>query len=336
MHVIELTAPSLDAFRRTRQDDPKPRRGEALVRMKAATLNFIDIAVASGNYPGLSFPLVPVADGAGEVVAVGEEVETVSPGDRVAIHPKALWPAGRADARQARAMRGVNLPGALRELAAVGADTLVPVPDHLSWEQAASLPIAATTAWNALSAADIGPGSTVVLLGTGGVSIIALQLAKARGARVIITSSTDEKLARAKRLGADEVINYRETPDWDQSVIALTDGLGAELVLETAGAGTFARSMSAVRQGGTIFTVGFVSGNRLELDLMPIIVKAIRILGVNTGSAADLAEAMRAIAAHRLAPVIDEVYPLGEVRGAYETLAKGGAHFGKLAIGIAF
>jgi NADPH:quinone reductase-like Zn-dependent oxidoreductase len=336
MHIIELTAPSLDAFRHTQTDDPSPRRGEALVRMKAATLNFIDIAVASGAYPGPSFPLVPVADGAGEVIAVGDEVETVRPGDRVAIHPKAFWPAGRATARQAHAMRGVNLPGALRELAAVAADTLVRVPDHLSWEQAASLPIAATTAWNALAAADIGPGSTVVLLGTGGVSIIALQLAKARGARVIITSSSDEKLAQAKLLGADELINYRKTPAWHQAVLAVTDGIGAELILETAGAGTFAQSMAAVRQGGTIFTIGFVSGNRLELDLMPIIVKAIRILGNNTGSAADLAEATRAIAAHRIAPVIDKVYALSELRDAYAALAQGGAHFGKLAISVAF
>jgi NADPH:quinone reductase-like Zn-dependent oxidoreductase len=336
MRALELFAPSLDSLHQTEQPNPSPRRGEALVKMQAASLNFIDIAVATGAYPGPIFPLVPVADGAGEVVAIGEEVETVKPGDRVIIHPKALWVAGRATARTARAMRGVNLPGTLRELATVSADTLVKAPDHLSWQQAAALPIAATTAWNALAAADIGPGSMVVLLGTGGVSIHALQLAKARGAGIIIASSADEKLARAQALGADHLINYRANPAWNQKVMELTDGVGADLVIETAGVQTFARSMEAVRQGGTIFTVGFVTGTVGEIDLMPIITKSIRVQGFNTGSAADLADAVKAVAAHRIEPVVDRIYGLGDVREAYEALARGGSHFGKLAITVDF
>lgn len=336
MKAIQLTHPSLDAFHLTQLDEPTPARGEALVRMKAASLNFIDVAVATGAYAGASFPLIPVADGAGEVVAVGAEVDTVSPGDRVVIHPKALWSAGRGTARNARAMRGVNLPGALRQFAVAPADTLVKLPAHLSWEQAASLPITATTAWNALTAADIRPGSTVAVLGTGGASVFAIQLARARGATVIVTSSSDDKLARAKRIGADHVVNYVVTPQWDEAILSITDGVGVDLVLETAGAQTFARSLHAVRHGGTVFTIGFLTGGKAELDLMTIIVKAIRVLGNNTGSAADLADAVTAIGACGIEPVVDKAFGIAEVREAYRALAAGGAHFGKLAITLDF
>jgi len=336
MKALHLTAPSLDALRVVTLDDPVPQRGEALVRLKAASLNFIDVAVATGAYPGPTFPLVPVADGAGEVVALGPDVDTLAVGDRVAIHPKTLWPAGRPSDRGAHAMRGVERPGSLREYAAVSADTLVKLPDHLSWEQGASLPITATTAWNALATADIGPGRTVAVLGTGGSSVATIQLAKARGARVIVTSSSDEKLERAKALGADHLINYRRTPDWDRAVIDATGGHGADLVLETAGARTFARSLNAVRHGGTVFAIGFLSGGAAEVDLLRIIVKSLRVQGNNTGSAEDLADAVAAIAAARIEPVVDRVYELAEVRRAYEALAAGGSHFGKLAVRLDF
>jgi len=336
MNAIQLTRPSLDAFRVAQLDEPVPGRGEALVRMRAASLNFIDVAVATGAYPGPAFPLVPVADGAGEVAAIGPEVDTVAPGDRIAIHPKALWAAGRGTARNAHAMRGVNLPGSLREYAVVSVDTLVKVPPRLSWEQAASLPITATTAWNALAVADVGPGSTVAVLGTGGASVFAIQLAKARGATVIVTSSSDEKLARAKRIGADHLVNYRATPEWDQEILTITDGVGVDLVLETAGAETFARSLNAVRHGGTVFTIGFLSGVKTEVDLLTIIGKSIRVQGNNTGSAADLAAAVGAIAASGIEPVVDRVYSVGGAREAYQTLAAGKSHFGKLAIKLDF
>ena len=336
MKAVQLIRPSFDAFRVAQLDEPVPSRGEALVRMKAASLNFIDVAVATGAYPGPVFPLVPVADGAGEVVAVGSDVDTVAPGDRVAIHPKAMWAAGRGTARNAHVMRGVALPGSLREYAVASADTLVKLPPRLSWEQAASLPITATTAWNALTAADIRPGRTVAVLGTGGSSVFAIQLAKACGATVIVTSSSDEKLARARRIGADHLINYRATPEWDREILSITDGAGVDLVLETVGAETFARSLNAVRHGGTVFTIGFLSGAKAGVDLMTIIVKSIRVQGNNTGSAADLAGAVAAIAAGGIEPVVDKVYGVGDVQQAYETLAAGKSHFGKLAIKLDF
>ena len=336
MKAIHLTQASLDAFRFVDIDEPQPAPSEVLVRMKAASLNFIDVALALGAYPGASYPVIPVADGAGEVVAVGSEVTGLARGDRVAIHPKSAWAAGRPTAARARTMRGLTAPGSLRAYAAVAADTAVKVPDHLSWEQAASLPVTTTTAWNALQAADIGPGRTVVVLGTGGSSVSALQLAKARGAQVIVTSSSDEKLQRARALGADHLINYRSTPEWDTAVRDITGGKGADLVLETVGAQTFGQSLKAARHGGTVFTIGFLTGGQTTVDLMLVIVNSLRLLGNNTGSAEDLSDAVAAIAAHRIQPVVDEVFGLESLHKAYETMATKKTHFGKLAITIDF
>ncbi len=334
MQTIELSHASLEAFAPVQRPDPDaPGPGQVLVRMRAASLNFLDLAAAGGHYPGVRFPLVPVADGAGEVVAIGDAVEGLAVGDRVAIHPKARWTAGRGTAWNAAVMRGINLPGALRQFARLEASSLVLAPSHLDWPQIASLPITATTAWNALAVASIGPGSTVVLPGTGGVSLSALQLAKARGARVIVTSSSDDKLARMHELGADETINYRNTPAWDTAVREITDGIGADLVVETVGPATFMRSLSAVRQGGTVYAIGFHSGTTLQLDLMPIIAKAIRVQGGNTGSVQDLSDAVAAIGAHRVVPVVGRVFPVDQVRDAYAALAEA-RHLGKIALDI--
>jgi NADPH:quinone reductase-like Zn-dependent oxidoreductase len=230
-------------------------------------------------------------------------------------------------------MRGVTEPGSLIEISHVDAASLVKAPAHLSWEQLAALPICATTAWNAMKAGGVGPSSSVVLLGTGGVSVFALQLAKAAGARVIITSSSDEKLRRAADLGADETINYVRETDWDERVIELSGGKGADLVVETGGSATFRRSLNAVRQAGCVFTVGFVSGSTVELDLLSIISKAVRVVGNNTGSAADFSEAMAVITAHAIEPVIDRQFGMQELEQAYVALGAGG-HFGKLALTI--
>lgn len=287
MKAIELTAPTIAAFRLTELPEPTVGRGEVLVRMRAATLNFIDIAIATGNFPGARFPMIPVSDGAGEIAALGEGVHGWAVGERVIPHFMPNWDAGPITQRNVAAMRGVTLPGSLVEYVAVPAASLVSIPEHLDFAQGASLPIAATTAWNALRSAQVRPGSVVVLLGTGGVSIVALQLAKASGATVILASSSDDKLERARQIGADHLINYRATPAWDARVLELTAGRGADLVIDTVGSATIVRSLNAAAMGGTVFTVGFISGSTASLDMLPVIVKALRIVGNNTGSVAN-------------------------------------------------
>ncbi len=253
-------------------------------------------------------------------------------GDRVIPHFMPHWQGGAITPRHVATMRGLTLPGSLVDYVVVPATSLVALPAHLDFVQGAALPIAATTAWNAVRSAPVRPGSVVVLLGTGGVSLFALQFAKASGATVILASSSDAKQERARQLGADHLINYRATPAWDEQVLKLTDGRGADLVVETVGAATFARSLNAAAVGGTVFTVGFVGGTASSIDLLPIIVKALRIVGNNTGSVADLAEAAKAIAAHCIVPVIDRVFDIADTASAYAELSAGGRHFGKIAI----
>lgn len=332
MKAIELTAPCLAALRATELPDPVAGPGEVVVRLRAAALNYLDVAIATGEFPVPAFPMIPVADGAGEVAALGDGVDGLALGDRVVPHFMPRWQGGAITPRNVAAMRGLTLPGSLAEYVAVPATSLVALPAHLDFAQGATLPVAATTAWNALRSAAVRPGSVVLLLGTGGVSIFALQFAKAAGATVVIASSSAEKLERARLLGADHLINYRDTPAWDEEVLKLTAGHGADLVVETVGAATIARSLRAAATGGTVFTVGFVGGTSAPVDLLPVIVKALRVVGNNTGSVADLAEAARAIAAHRIVPVIDRVFGIGDAREAYAQLAAGGQHFGKLAI----
>jgi NADPH:quinone reductase-like Zn-dependent oxidoreductase len=299
--------------------------------MRAASINFIDVAVATGQYPGVTYPVVPLVDGAGEVIQIGPEVWQVALGDRVAVHSKPRWIAGEGDASIATTTRGVNMRGSLIEIADLDAASIVRMPDHLSWEGIAATPGAGVGAWRGLEAASIGPAATVVLLGTGGVSIFALQLAKARGARVIITSSSDRKLERARALGADETVNYRDRPEWDAAVRSFTDGVGADLVIEAVGGADFNRSIKAVRYGGTIYALGFLGGATAEVDLLSIISNGLRIEGTNGGSVADLAATVAAIAAHRIEPVIDRSFALADLADAYSLMQRGG-HFGKIAV----
>ena len=297
-----------------------------LVRLRAATLNFVDVAIATGRFPGARLPMIPVAYGAGEIAALGEDVGGLSIGDRVIPHFMPNWQGGAIMPFNVAAMRGVTLPGSLAEYAAVPATSLIALPAHLNFVQGAALPIAATTAWNAVRSAQVRPGSVVVLLGTGGVSIFALQPARASGATAILASSSDEKLERARLIGADHLIKYRATPAWDEAVLKLTEGRGADLVVETVGGASIRRSVNAAAVGGTVLPVGFVGCTTSSIDLLPIIVKALRIVGNNTGSMADLAEAARAIAAHRIVPVIDHVFGIDDAGAAYAELSAAGRH----------
>ncbi len=332
MRAIQLTAPSLDAFQTVELPPPKPGPGEALLQLRAASLNFIDIAVATGGLAVPGFPLIPVADGAGEIAEIGKNELGLKEGDRVIPHFMPNWQGGSITPQKVSTMRGVTTTGSLAEFVAVPIASLVKLPAHLDFARGATLPIVATTAWNALQAGKVGPGSTVALLGTGGVSIMALQLAKAVGAKVILTSSSEERLARAESLGADHLVNHRTSPDWDARVLEITDGRGADLVLDSVGEATFARSLKAASYGGTVFTVGFLTGAAPSIGLLDIIVKALHVVGNNTGSVDSLAEVVRAIASHRIVPVIGDTYPFVEASAGYARLASQGQHFAKIAI----
>ncbi len=312
---------------------PRPAADEVLIRLHAAGLNYLDLMVARGRLGDTTPPFVPGTDGAGEIVEMGASVRGWTIGDRVMSGLIVDWSAGLPSEATTRRIRGVTMPGSLAEYAVVPASALVRIPDGMPYTQAVTLPIAATTAWNAIFKSRTGPASTVALLGTGGVSLFALQFAKAAGARVILSSSSNEKLERAQRLGADVLINYTTTPAWDDAVLEATDGQGADLVVETVGGTTFARSINAARIGGTVYVVGFIGGMEVSMPVLPVMVKTLNILGSQTGSTRDLAQAVQAVRQARIEPVIDRVFPFDAAADAYAYLASG-THFGKVVISI--
>jgi len=334
MKAWRLTAPGLENLQRMDTSRPVPAYGEVLIRQHAVSLNYLDLAVAQGSFGNGLFPIIPAADSAGEIVEIGEGVDDWRPGARVTVGSMLRWQAGPLAAPLHQHLRGVTVDGGLAEYAVVPAAALASVPSHLNWEEASTLPIAATTAWNAIRKGGVSIGATVLLLGTGGVSMYALAMAKAAGARVIIISSSDEKLLRAKRLGADNMINYRKTPDWDDEVLKLTEGRGADLVLESVGAATFPKSLNSAGYGATIFVIGFVGGAELNIPVMPIMLKTLSIVGNNTGSTQDLRNAIFAINHAEIRPVIDRVFSFDEVPLAYQHMASA-VHVGKIAIRIA-
>ncbi|HKA18855.1 MAG TPA: NAD(P)-dependent alcohol dehydrogenase [Blastocatellia bacterium] len=323
----------LESLTQVERLDPTAAPLHVVIKMKAVSLNYRDLLTVEGKYnPRLPLPLVPLSDGIGEVVSVGEGVARVKVGDRVAANFSQKWLGGEPARSKLGASLGGPLDGMLSEFRALHEDGLVHVPSHLTDEEAATLPCAAVTAWNSLiNLGGLRAGETVLLQGTGGVSIFALQFAKLSGARVIITSSSDEKLERAKALGADLGINYSTTPDWDKQAKRLTGGTGVDHIIEVGGAGTFANSLRAIKIGGHIALIGNLSGNATEVNLVLILMQNLRIQGVLVGSR-DTFEAMnRAIALHQLRPVIDRVFPFDEARHAFEYMASG-AHFGKICI----
>jgi NADPH:quinone reductase-like Zn-dependent oxidoreductase len=330
----------LDRLELVERPEPEPGPGEVLLRMRAASINFRDYMMVEGKYnPKQPLPLVPCSDGVGEVVALGPGAAQLAPGLSVGARVTPIfaqgWLGGRPWRDAVRTTLGGPLDGTLSELMTARAEGVVPVPEHLSDEEAATLPCAAVTAWNALTWATDPPiraGDTVLTLGTGGVSIFALQLARLLGARVIVTSSSDDKLERARELGAWQGINYRETVEWGRRVRELT-GEGADLVVEVGGGETLPRSLQAVKAGGTIALIGVLAGRPAEVDVASILMRSVRVQGVLVGSREDFAAMNRAIAHHSLRPVVDRVFPFEEARGAFEHLAAG-RHLGKVCIRI--
>jgi NADPH:quinone reductase-like Zn-dependent oxidoreductase len=278
-------------------------------------------------------PLIPLSDGAGEVLAVGDGVIRVKPGDRVAAIFMQKWITGEQDDVKANSALGGSIDGMMAELVCLDAAGLVHFPEHLSYEEAACLPCAGVTAWNALMrSGEVKPGDSVLLQGSGGVSIFALQFAKMAGARVIITSSSDAKLDRLKSMGADETVNYKTTPDWDKPARQLTGGIGVDHVVEVGGAGTLPLSSKAVRRGGHIALIGVLTGGG-TFDPRLMMVKAVRLQGIYVGSREMFEEMNRAIALSGSRPVIDQVLEFGQLHEALSHM-ESGAHFGKICLRV--
>ena len=334
MRVLEATDFSIDALKLAERPIPKPRRGEILVHIKAASLNYRDLAILTQKYmSALPMPYVPASDCGGEVVEIGEEVTRFKVGDRVTPVYTQGWHDGYPTPEQrTKRTLGAPLSGVLQDYVVVPAEDAVSIPANLSDAEAATLPIAALTAWSTLQEGGIKAGDTVLVQGTGGVALFALQFARIMGARVIALSSSDEKLGRAKQLGADIGINYRTTPDWGVAVKEATGGRGVDIVVETAGA-TLEKSLAAVAFGGFIGIVGFVAGMKAQIPLRSIIGPMVRIQGIAVGSRARFEAMNRAIALHMLKPVIDSTFPLEKTADAFRHLEQG-KHFGKIVIAI--
>jgi NADPH:quinone reductase-like Zn-dependent oxidoreductase len=336
MKAYELQKAGLDGLAQTKRALKAPAAGEVQLKVKAASLNYRDLKVAQGGYRKFDYPLVPVSDGVGEVVAVGEGVTRFEIGDRAATHFHPHWFSNaRPTAAETAQTLGGALDGILAELVNLPADWLVKVPGYLTDEEAATLPIAALTAWTTLvEDGGLRAGETVLVEGSGGVSIFAIQFASLFGARVIAISSSDAKLARAGKLGATHTINYKSNPDWDQEVLRLTDGEGVDHVVEVAGGATLGKALKALRSGGQIGVIGFLDSAKTEVDLLTVIGKRARIRGVLVGSRDAFERMNHFLAQHELRPVIDTVFEFDEVREAFDHLASG-KHFGKIAIRVA-
>jgi NADPH:quinone reductase-like Zn-dependent oxidoreductase len=334
MRVYQLPqATGIDALVEVDLPTPKPGPRQVLVKVAACSLNYRDLAIALGTYrmPTKS-KLIPLSDGAGEVVEVGADVTRVKVGDRVAGCFFQRWIGGPPEADTHLSALGGGIDGMLADYAVLEEHGVVKLPSHLSFEEGASLPCAAVTAWHALAEhARVVAGQTVLVQGTGGVSIFALQLARLMGAQVIVTSSSEQKLARAKELGAAHGVNYKATPEWDQAVVEASGG-GVDHVVEVGGPGTLARSLRAIRIGGKITLIGVLSG-AAEINPMLIFARRANLQGISVGSM-QMFEAMnRAISVSGLKPIIDKVFSFDDAPAAYRHL-QSAQHFGKIVIRV--
>jgi len=319
-----------DNLKKVERPDPTPGPGQVVVRVRAVSLNFRDLMVTKGIYnPKMPLPRVPCSDGAGDVIAVGAGVSRVRAGDRVAgiFHQK--WLAGQVTEALARSTLGGDLDGMISEQVLLSEDGVVPIPEHLSFAEAATLPCAAVTAWNALVEGGIKAGDTVLVQGTGGVSIFALQFARLAGARVFVTSGSDTKLNRALEMGATAGTNYKKDPDWEKWARQQT-GVGVDHVVEVGGAGTLERSIKAVRVGGHIALIGVLTGPG-TVNPLPILMKSVRLRGIFVGSRSMFEDMNRAISAAKLRPVIDRAFPFAEFPAALKYM-ENAAHFGKIVV----
>jgi NADPH:quinone reductase-like Zn-dependent oxidoreductase len=335
MRAYEIAAgsSSIEGLRQCERPDPKPSPTQILVRIEAAALNFRDLLIARGHYMGgaVSANTIPLSDGAGKVVAVGSEVTRFEIGERVAGTFFRGWIDGKPPRGPMVALGAPPADGVLAELAVFDQQDAVAVPAHLSAAGAATLPCAAVTAWRTLVDGHVAPGETVLVLGTGGVSIFALQFARLAGARVLVTSSSDEKLSRAKALGADGGINYRAHPDWDREVLKLTGGRGVDHVLDVGGADCLARSIASVAVGGRVAMIGVLTGVGVAGSPYGLLGKQASLHGVYVGSRGHFERMNAAISQHGLNPIVDREFAFDDALAAYRHL-ESAAHFGKVVI----
>ncbi|RFM29470.1 zinc-dependent alcohol dehydrogenase family protein [Deminuibacter soli] len=331
MKAIQLTGFSIAQLQPAELPIPQPARGEVLIQVKAVSLNYIDGALATGKYPVKpAFPHIPVADGAGVIAAVGEDVTGWQPGDRVVSHFIQQWLGGINTPATNAARTGISVPGMLAEYVVLPAYALLAIPAFLSFEEAASLPIAGVTAWNSLiETGGVTAGQTVLTQGTGGVSLFALQVAKMVGARVIATTGSPEKEAQLKAAGAWEVLNYKTNPQWVQQVLELTGGKGADATIDVAG--TVNESAAAVKLGGYVGLTGFLADTSIQLNLLPVISRAIRLQGLSVGSKASFSNFLQALERTNTRPFTSRIFPLAETQEAYHYF-QSGKHFGKVII----
>jgi NADPH:quinone reductase-like Zn-dependent oxidoreductase len=338
MRAYELVAGShsIDGLRRCERPDPKPLPTQILVRIEAASLNYRDLLIARGHYAGgaIGANVIPLSDGAGEVIAVGSAVTRFRVGERVAGTFFRNWIDGAPPRAPLVALGAPPADGVLAEYAVFAEQDAVAVPAHLSARAAATLPCAAVTAWHALvELGHVAPGETVLVIGTGGVSVFALQFARLAGARVLVISSSDEKLERARTLGADGCINYRTSPDWEREVLKLTEGRGVDHVLEVGGSGTLSRSIASVAVGGRIALIGVLTGVGSAVSPYGLLGKQASIHGVFVGSRGHFERMNAAIAVNRLEPIVDRIFGFDDAPAAYRHL-ESGAHFGKVLLSI--
>ncbi len=334
MKVIEIqNSFGLENLTIQEKPTPVPQSDEILVKMKAVSLNYRDLLMVKGHYnPKQALPLVPCSDGSGEIVAVGEKIENFQVGDFVATTFFQAWSSGKARPEKMKTTLGGPLDGTLAEYMIMKEEGVVRAPKHLSFVEIATLPCAALTAWTALvTEGQVKAGDTVLIQGTGGVALFALQLAKILGARVIITSSSDEKLEKAKDLGADETINYQKNSNWGKEVLRLTHNHGVDLIIELGGAKTLPQTFKACRPGGKIALIGVLSGVVNDLNILPIIMNNLSITGIFVGKREDFEEMNRAISLHQLKPVIDRIFSWENVKDALEYMDSG-KHFGKICL----
>ncbi len=332
MKTYEIQSFSLDGLQLVEREKPQPQKGEVLVRVRAVSLNYRDWMMLNGWYnPKQPLPLIPLSDGAGEIEALGEGVQSWQVGERVAGCFFQKWLAGEPVAEDVRSSSlGGPLPGMLTEYVTLSQNGIVRLPDHLSFEESATLPCAALTACHALNLDGNLAGKTVLLEGTGGVALFALQFAKMMGARVILTSKSDEKLERARKLGADETVNYITNPDWEKKVRAIVPD-GVDLVVELGGQATLPKALAATRMAGTITVIGVLSGTKTDIEITRLLMNSIHLQGIFVGSRAMFVDMNQAIALSKIRPVIDSVYPFDHAKEAFTKLASG-THFGKIVV----